>query len=56
MTEARALLACEGLLFTDEEEALLRQFAAERLDPEERRRRAIEFCRQQRALKVRAAE
>jgi hypothetical protein len=56
MAEARASLACEGLFFTDEEEALLQQFAAERLQPEERRRRAIEFCRQQRSLKVHAAE
>lgn len=38
-----------------EEEALFRQFDSERLPHEERRRRAIEFCRQKRFLKVSVA-
>lgn len=56
LAEARASLACEGMYFTEKEEALFRQFAEERLPHDECLRRAIEFCRQERVAKVAAAE
>ncbi len=40
----RASLACEGIHFTPEEEALFDQMERERLTPEERARRINEFC------------
>jgi hypothetical protein len=44
LAEARASLACEGMYFTAEEEALFARFEAERLPHDERRRQILEFC------------
>jgi hypothetical protein len=56
LAKARTSLECEGLVLTDDEEALFRQFEVERLPHEESRRRIVEFCRRQRERKVHAAE
>ncbi len=56
LAKARASLECEGLVLTDDEEALFRQFEVERLPHEESRRRIVEFCRRQRERKAHAAE
>lgn len=47
--QAKASLACEGLYFTQEEEALFHSFEDARLSHEERRRRILGFCRDKRA-------
>jgi hypothetical protein len=54
--KAQASLACEGMYLTEAEEALFREFDEERLSPDEVRRRALAFCRSQRAAKAHAAE
>jgi hypothetical protein len=46
----RASLACEGLHFTADEEALFKQFDRERLPMEERQARLITWSRTRRAL------
>lgn len=56
LAEARASLACEGMFLTDEEEALFRQFEADRLPHEERRRRILEFCLRKESGRFDAAE
>jgi hypothetical protein len=43
--QAKASLACEGMYFTEKEEALFHGFIAARLPHDERRRRIVEFCR-----------
>lgn len=53
---ARASLACEGMVLTQEEEALFRQMDEERLPAEERAARIIEFCRARRRAKAPAAK
>jgi hypothetical protein len=54
--KAKASLACEGIYLTEAEETLFREFDDERLPPDEVRRRALSFCRSQRAAKAHAAE
>lgn len=50
--QAKASLACEGIFFTKEEEALFHSFEDARLPHDERRRRIVEFCRDKRAQKT----
>ena len=52
----RASLACEGMRLTAEEEALFEQFDRERLTPDQRRDRLLEFTRAQRRARAHAAE
>jgi hypothetical protein len=52
----RASLACEGMRLTAEEEALFEQFDHERLTPDQRRDRLLEFTRGQRRARALAAE
>jgi hypothetical protein len=52
----RASLACEGVRLTTEEEALFEQFDRERLTPDQRRDRLLEFTRARRRAKAHAAE
>jgi hypothetical protein len=44
----RASLACEGIRLAPEEEALFEQFDRERLTPDQRRDRLLEFTRAKR--------
>jgi hypothetical protein len=53
---AQASLACEGMRLTAEEEALFKQFDRERLTPDQRRDRLLEFTRAQRRARAHAAE
>ena len=48
----RASFAIEGMFFTVEEEALFEQMDAERLTPDERTKRIIEFCREKQRAKT----
>ena len=48
----RASLACEDMYLAAEEEALLDQMEHERLTPDERARRVVEFCRAKRRQKA----
>ena len=48
----RASFAIEGMTYTPEEEALFEQMDAERLTPDERTRRIVEFCRARRVAKT----
>jgi hypothetical protein len=41
-----ASFAIEGMTYTPEEEALFAQMDAERLTPDQRTRRIVEFCRE----------
>ena len=56
LAEARASLACEGMFFTEEEEALFARFEAERLPHDECRRQLLAYSRSLRAAKSIAAE
>ena len=42
----RASFAIEGMTYTPDVEALFEQMDAERLSPDERTRRIVEFCRE----------
>jgi len=52
----RASLACEGMRLMASEEALFEQFDRERLTPDQRRDRLLEFTRARRRAKAHAAE
>ena len=56
LAEARASLACEGMVLTPEEEALFARFEAERLPHDECRRQLVAYSRARRGVKAVAAE
>jgi hypothetical protein len=51
----RASLACEGLYLTDEEEGLFEQMDHERLTPDERAARIVQYVRAKRRKKAPAS-
>jgi len=51
----RASLACEGMSLTAEEEALFEQMDRERLTPDERAQRILQFSRTKRRKKAPAS-
>jgi len=56
IAKARTSLACDGMRFTDEEEALFERIAAERLPAAERHERVLAFARARLNVKASAAE
>ena len=51
----RVSLACEGLYLTDEEEALFEQMDRERLTPDQRAARIVQYVRAKRRKKAPAS-